>query len=90
MSSSFLDIDQTETTARQRAERELEFAKLYVDVFVNNIAGRTLLEHWDETLLRYRVPVNASLNEYVAVEARRTFVQQIKDQIRMAALSRGL
>lgn len=88
--TNFLDIDQTETAARARAEQELEFAKLYVDCFVHNPAGRQLLEHWDDTLLRYRVPVNASLNEYVAVEARRAFVQQIKDQIRMAGMSRGL
>lgn len=71
-------------TREQQHARAVEFAKLYVEAFVYNSSGAKLLEHWDKTLLRYRVPVNATINEYAAVEARRAFVQQIHNEIEFA------
>lgn len=71
-------------TQEEQHAKAVEFAKLYVEAFVLNPAGARLLEHWDKTLLRYRVSVNATINEYVAVEARRAFVQQIHNEIEFA------
>lgn len=71
-------------TQEERHAKAVEFAKLYVEAFVFNPSGAKLLEHWDTTLLRYRVPVNATINEYAAVEARRAFVQQIHNEIEFA------
>lgn len=88
--SSFLDIDRTETEAAQRQAKELEFAMLYVDAFVHNPAGRQLLAHWEETILRHRTPCNAHQNEYVWAEARRQFVQAIREQIATAGRIRGV
>jgi hypothetical protein len=61
-------------TREQQHAKAVEFAKLYVETFVLNPSGAELLKHWDTTLLRYRIPVNATINEYAAVEARRAFV----------------
>ncbi len=82
----FLDIDNGAMTQAQKGHHAdaVAFAKLYVETFVLNPSGRALLEHWDSRLLRKRVPVNASLNEYVAVEAQRTFIQDILQQIEFA------
>jgi hypothetical protein len=71
-------------TQEEQHAKAVEFAKLYVEAFVFNPSGAQLLKHWDETLLRYRIPVNATINEYAAVEARRAFVQQIYNQIEFA------
>ena len=88
--NNFLNIDRTEDEASKRREKELEFAMLYVDAFVNNPAGRQLLAHWEESILRHRTPCNASQNEYVWAEARRHFIQAIRDQIRTAGEIRGV
>lgn len=71
-------------TREQQHAKAVEFAKLYVETFVLNSSGAELLKHWDTTLLRYRIPVNATINEYAAVEARRAFVQQIHNEIEFA------
>jgi hypothetical protein len=88
--SNFLDIDRTEDEASKRREKELEFAMLYVDAFVNNPAGRQLLAHWEETILKHRTPCNAHQNEYVWAESRRQLIQSIRDQIAMAGMIRGV
>lgn len=71
-------------TREQQHAMAVEFAKLYVETFVFSSSGAKLLEHWNKTLLHYRIPVNATINEYVAVEARRAFVQQIYNEIEFA------
>lgn len=85
---TWLDVSAPEakqplTQAEQHA-KAVEFAKLYVETFVFNPSGAKLLQHWDKTLLRYRVPVNATINEYAAVEARRAFIQQIHNELEFA------
>lgn len=88
MSDDFLNVDtppaQKPLTKEEQLAREIEFAKLYVETFVLNPSGKKLLQHWDKTLLRRRLPVNATLNEYVSTEARRAFVQEILNNIELA------
>jgi hypothetical protein len=74
-----------ETAAAQagNAAKAVEFANLYTAVFVSNDAGRQLLAHWTQALNK-RVPVNATINDYVAIEAQRAFVQDIHNQIAIA------
>jgi hypothetical protein len=72
----------------EQHNKALDFAKLYVAVFVNNEAGRELLQHWSQHYARKRTPMNAPHTEYAANEALRAFVQGIEDQIRFAS-SRG-
>jgi hypothetical protein len=86
--SDWLNDAGTETQQEQ-VRKALDFARLYVEVFVNSPAGARLLEHWDTTLVRKRVPVNATQNEYVATEAQRAFVQGISDQIRIVQAQGG-
>lgn len=71
-------------TREEQHAKAVEFAKLYVETFVLNASGAKLLEHWDSTLLRKRIPVNATINEYAAVEAQRAFVQLIHNEIEFA------
>lgn len=81
------EFDQEETPSDPNAATRaaaLEFAQQYAAVFVHNPVGAALLRHWDETLLRKRVPMNAPHTEYAAVEAQRAFVAGIYDQIRIA------
>lgn len=66
-----------------QAAKAVEFANLYTAVFVSNEAGRQLLAHWTQSLNK-RVPVNATLNDYVATEAVRAFVADIHNQILIA------
>lgn len=68
--------------AQEQAEA-LRFAKLY-EVFVTDPRGRALLEHWDKTLRRRRIAVNASLQEYAAHAAQRDFIEGIHQQIEFA------
>jgi hypothetical protein len=77
-------VDSKPLTQEEQHSKAVEFAKTYVEAFVLNPAGAKLLQHWDTTLLRYRIPVNATINEYAAVEARRAWVQQIYNQIEFA------
>lgn len=77
------------TTDAENARKALDFSRLYVEVFVNSPAGARLLAHWDSALIRKRVPVNATVNEYVATEAQRAFVQGIIDQIRVVQAQGG-
>lgn len=76
----FLDIDPPQ--GKHAAART--YAKLYVAAFVDNPAGAELLRDWNDRLLKARIPVNATINEYVATEARRAFVQAIHEQIALA------
>lgn len=82
----FLDIDNGSMTQTQKGHHAdaVAFAKLYVEAFVLNPSGRQLLAQWDSALLRKRVPVNATVNEYVWAESRRAFVQEILQQIEFA------
>lgn len=85
MSDDWLNPATTDDSAR----KALDFSRLYVEVFVNSPAGARLLEQWDSALIRKRVPVNATVNEYVATEAQRAFVQGILDQIRIVQAQGG-
>lgn len=64
----------------ERARQARDFAQLY-RVFTDDERGRQLLAHWDEALLNRRVPVNALIQEYAAVEAVRDFVATIHREI---------
>jgi hypothetical protein len=83
MSHDFDFEGETAEVQGAQAQRAVEFANLYTAVFVSNDAGRQLLAHWTQALNK-RVPVNATLNDYVAVEAQRAFVQDIHNQIAIA------
>lgn len=78
--SPFASEEQADAMKLQRALKEREFSQLY-RVFVEDERGRRLLEQWEKSLMRRRVPTGASIQEYAAVEAVRDFVQQIRDQI---------
>jgi hypothetical protein len=66
----------------QKAEA-LEFARLFL-CFVDDARGRALLDHWEKTLRRRRIPVNAPHTEYAAVEAVRDFIESIHRYIEFA------
>jgi hypothetical protein len=71
--------------AQRRAQQDnLNFAKLYVEVFVNNAAGKAILSQWTNGIGKKRTPVNGTLQEYAANEAVRVFIQAIQDQIDLA------
>lgn len=69
----------------REAQRRMavEFAQQYRYVFVDNKTGAKLLEHWTRTLARKRTPVNATIQEYAAVEAVRSFIEDIHAQIEL-------
>ena len=81
--SPFASDEEVKIARIERAIKEREFAQLY-RVFVDDGRGAQLLAHWEKVLMRRRVPVGASVQEYAAVEAVRDFVQQIRDQIEMS------
>ncbi len=83
MTSEF-DFEEAPQDEADRRAKAVTFAQNYVALFVHNPVGAEILRHWDETLLRKRVPVNAPHTEYAFVEAQRALVQGIHDQIRLA------
>jgi hypothetical protein len=86
----FLALEESKEQRDLRVAMAKEFAQLYVAAFVHNPSGAKLLAHWDQTLLRKRVPVNAPHTEYAAVEAVRDFVAKIQEQINLASTFEGL
>jgi hypothetical protein len=70
--------------AEGQLQKAVEFAQLYEAAFVKNPAGAMLLKQWDKTHRRRRVPVNAPITEYAAVEAVRDFIEGIYGQIELA------
>lgn len=72
----------------EQHNKALAFAQLYYATFVENKQGAQILEHWDKTLRRKRVPVNAPITEYAAVEAVRDFVEKIYAEIEFARSGR--
>ena len=82
MTDDFLNEGQGDAREAQRAAA-LDFARLHT-IFTLDERGKKLLEVWDQTFLRKRIPITASHAEYAAVEATRAFVQVIHDQIRLA------
>ena len=60
-----------------------EFAQQYL-VFMQDPRAKALLGHWEEQMLRKKVRPSASLQEYAHAEGMREFVQQIRDQIKLA------
>lgn len=82
MTSEF-DFDETPEAAQTR-KLALDFANMYVVLFVHNTIGVQLLKHWEDSLMNKRTPVNAPLTEYAANEAVRAFIAGIKGQIKIA------
>jgi hypothetical protein len=80
----FLSLQPIGSVMDADKQRAIEFAKLYVETFVLNPSGQKLLQHWTETFERKRTPINATLNDYVANERIRAFIQDIHGQIRFA------
>lgn len=77
------DMDDPSIGQNKQREQNLEFARLH-KVFEEDPRGRELLEFWQKTVMRKRVPANATLQEYAAHEAVRCFIQTIEDQLRFA------
>lgn len=91
MGEAWLELDEPDqflappegASREEQFAKALEFAKLYL-VFVTDERARRLLEQWDAAYTHKRVSVNATIAEYAANEAMRTFIQAIKDQIKFA------
>lgn len=83
MTTDFLNLDSREDQEVRR-QKAVEFAQQYVYVFVDNPAGRQLLDHWTRTLARKRVPTDSSIQTYAATEAVRAFIEEIHSQIHLA------
>jgi hypothetical protein len=84
VSEDFLSLDAVDSRIDQH-NKALEFAKLYVETFVLNESGRALLAHWTQTYAQKRTPIDATLNQYVAAETMRAFIQGVHDQITFAS-----
>ena len=82
MTDDFLNEGQSAAREAQRATA-LDFARLHT-IFTLDERGKKLLEVWDQTFLRKRVPITSSHAEFAAAEATRAFVQVIHDQIQFA------
>lgn len=83
MSQDWLDSDEEKIARAEQVAKAREFAQNYL-VFEQDGRARALLEHWEQTLLGKRTPVNATIQEYAAAEAVRAFVAGIKHQIALA------
>ena len=83
--SDWLDQNEHVGVRVEQHRKAVEHAKLYVEVFVRNEAGRKLLEQWTTGFAKKRTPVNAPHTEYAANEAVRAFIEGIHDQIRFAS-----
>lgn len=71
-----------EALKEEERVKAVNFAKLYL-VFEKD-AGKAILDHWDKTLRRKRIAVNASIQEYAAHCALRDLVEGIHQQIEFA------
>lgn len=76
-------MDSPGDAREEQRSKSLDFARLHL-LFVEDARGRELLDFWQKTVMRKRVPVNATVQEYAAHEAVRSFVQTIEDQLRFA------
>jgi len=76
-------MDAASPITDEQAAREMDFARLYL-VFAQDERGRTLFDHWKQTIGRRRLPPTASLQEYAFAEGQRMFVQGIQEQIERA------
>lgn len=88
MMDDYLSLGQDEAIVSKARNDAIDYAQLYVAVFVHTEAGKRLLADWDARLLHRRIPVNAPHTEYAAVEAVRQFVHDIHAQIDLAATPR--
>ena len=79
----WLDSGGTSVSPEQKAAG-LEVARMYHECFVMSPAGSKLLQMWTERDFNEPVPVDASINRYAAVEARRAFIRGIHRQIPLA------
>lgn len=80
--TDWLDDGGAQIKAEQRA-KAVEFAKQY-EVFVTDPRAKAILEQWEKAFLWHTTPVDSSIQQYAADEARRNFVRQIHVQIKLA------
>ena len=80
---NWLDAGDTGVSPEMKAAG-VEVARLYHECFVMSPAGSKLLQMWTERDFNEPVPVDASINRYAAVEARRDFIRGIHRQIALA------
>jgi hypothetical protein len=86
MSEDWLNANSAVTDQQKTMQREaLTLAQLHVAVFARSPAGADLLAQWTDRMRKKRVAVNASVQEYAAVEAVRDFVEGIHRQIELAS-----
>lgn len=85
-SLDFLDGPPKEATSL--AERE--FAQLYTECFVNNHAGAAILAQWEKAIFWKPTPVNATIQQYAADEARRQFIRGIRGEIEKVTQARSV
>lgn len=92
MTEDWLSTGPEPTDQQKAMQREaLKLAQLHLAVFARNPDGVALLTQWTDRMRRKRVPVNASVQEYAAVEAVRDFIEGIHRQIELAsALSKAI
>jgi hypothetical protein len=87
MEQDWMDIG-PRTDQQANVDKANEVARFYYEAFVANPSGAKLLEMWTDRDFYQVVPVNSSVNVYAAVEARRDFIRQIHNQIKLA--TRGI
>jgi hypothetical protein len=68
---------------------EREFAALYVECFVTGHAGAAILAQWEKAIFWKPTPVNATIQQYAADEARRQFIRGIRGEIEKVMQARS-
>lgn len=76
-------LDSRDAQEAQRL-KAVEFAQHYVETFQRNPAGRIILDQWTREIRALRVPVDASVQVYAAIEAKRAFIEGIHAQLNLA------
>lgn len=76
-------LDQSTPVQKATEAAGLEFAKLYL-VFESDPRAKRIFDHWKETLLHKRTPISATIQEYAANEAVRSFIAGIEGQLKIA------
>ena len=81
--SSVFDSPEEPTAQKQRQDAAVKSTAALHAVFLSDPRAKELLALWEQAADR-RVPINATIQEYAAAEAVRTFVATIKAQIAIA------
>lgn len=80
---SMFDEEPTTSELKRETLQAVHANTLLHSVFLTDDRAKALLVLWEQACDR-RVPVNASIQEYAAAEAVRSFVQTVKNQIALA------